>query len=159
MRKTIKYPALIFLFSIISSDICQPVSITVSGDWSETIDVSDLQSGAGSDLIDTYESASDQVDIDINIGGSGQWQVDVRKTDTNWHSNFQLSVVRTADGQGTGNISGGTSYQEVTDTDQIFFEGSKNRTNIGAQLKLSGVSVQIPPDTYTTTIYYTVSEG
>ena len=157
MRITTKFLILLIIFVSITiwEKIQAAISITVTGSWTQTIDASDLQAGAGSDLIDTYESASDAVSIDISQTG-GDWRVDVKKVDTNWHSNFQLSVRRTSSGTGSGTISGGTSYQEVTDTDQSFFNGTKSRDGINVQLKLSGVSVQIPPDTYSTTVYYTV---
>ena len=136
----------------------QALDITVTGSWSRTIDALDLQSGAGSDLNSSYESAADAVSINISAttGASDAWRVDVRKTDTNWHNNFYLYVQRTSDGTGSGSISGGGSYQEITDTDQSFFSGSGDRSDIDFQLKLTGVSLQISPDTYTTTIYYTV---
>jgi len=129
--------------------------ITATGSWSETIDASDLVAGAGSDLIGTYESNSDQIVLDIDVG-RGNFRVDVSKINTNWHSDFQLYVRRTSDGTGDGEISGGTSYQEITDTYQSFFTFKKDRTGINLQLKLSGVSVQVAPDTYTTTAYYTI---
>lgn len=129
-------------------------NLTLTGSWSETIDALDLQAGAGSDLIDTYESASNE--ISIQIVSPANWRVDVRKSDITWHSNFQLYVRRTSDGTGGGSISGGTTYQEVTDTDQSFFTGNKNRNSVDVQLRLTGVSIQIPPGTYTTTVYYTV---
>ena len=129
--------------------------ITVTGSWSETIDASDLVAGAGSDLIGTYESNSDQIVLDIDVG-RGNFRVDVSKINTNWHSDFQSYVRRTSDGTGDGEISGGTSYQEITDTYQSFFTFKKDRTVINLQLKLSGVSVQVAPDTYTTTAYCTI---
>lgn len=132
-----------------------PISITVTGSWSENINASDLQAGAGSDLISTYESATDAVSIDVTET-SGNWAVDVKKIDTHWHSNLHLHIKRTSDGTGSGSISGGGAYQEVTDTDQSFFNGSGDRSNVNIQLKLTGVSVQVTPDTYTTTVYYTV---
>ena len=140
---------------VCSGGICWAISITATGSWSETIDASDLQAGAGSDLISTYESAADTVSIDITAT-SGNWGLDVKKIDTNWHSNLHLHVKRTSDGTGSGTISGGDSYQEVTDIDQSFFSGNSDRSNVNVQLKLTGVSIQVPPDTYTTTIYYTV---
>ena len=134
-----------------------PISITVTGSWSETINASDLQAGAGSDLISTYESAAAAGWINITET-SGNWAVDVKKVDTNWHSNLHLHIQRTSDGNGSGSIAGGVSYQELTDIDQSFFSGSDDRSNVNVQLKLTGVSIQVPPDTYTTTIYYTVSD-
>ena len=133
------------------------INITVTGSWSETIDASDLQDGAGSDLIDTYESIADAVSISISgtTGASDNWRVDVKKLDTNWDSSFHLYVKRTSNGTG-GSVSGGTAYQELTDVDESFFSGSDDVSGIDIQLKLSGVSVQIPPDSYMTTVYYTV---
>ncbi len=138
----------------------QSTTITVTGNWSVTIGSSDLVSGAGSDLTNFYESTADAVIIDVDVAGAGEWSVDVKKVDSNWHSNFQLFVKRTSDGSGPGSgyISGGTSYQEVTDTNQSFFSGAYDRSDIDIQLKLDNVSVQIPADTYTTTVTYTVTD-
>ena len=148
---------MIFLFCIISADTCRSVAIEVTGDWSETIDVNDLQSGPGSDLVSSHESASDVGVVDIT-GTTTTWDVDVKKTDSNWHASFTLNVRRTSDGSGAGSISGGTSYHEITDTDSTFFSGNKNRSNIDLQLQLTGAPVQITPDTYTTTVSYTITE-
>jgi len=142
---------------ICSGGICWAISIAVTGNWSETIDSTDLQDGAGSDLISTYESAINAVSIDISAT-VGNWGLDVKKTDTNWHSDLHLHVKRTTDGTGSGSISGGGTYQDVTDTDQNFFSGFLDRSMINIQLELTGVSIQVPPDTYTTTVYYTVSD-
>lgn len=157
MKRVTKFLILLVMFGLIATGEKgeAAVSITVSGSWSLSIDASDLVAGAGSDLIGTYQSNSDQIVLDIDVG-KGNFRVDVSKINTNWHSDFQLYVRRTSDGTGSGKISGGTSYQEVTDTYQSFFTFKKDRTGINLQLKLSGVSVQVAPDTYTTTVYYTV---
>lgn len=158
MKNTVRHIVLLLLFLLIfTGGICWAADIKSIGSWSETIDSLDLQAGPGSDLIGTYESASNQ--IKINVESTNEyWRVDVRKSDTNWHSNFQLSVRRTSDGTGNSPVSGGTSYQEITDIDQSFFNGHRQRTDIDVQLKLTGISIQIPPDTYTTTVNYTVVE-
>jgi len=136
----------------------QALDISVSGSWSWTINANDLISGAGSNLKSSYESDSNAVSINISgaTSDTDKWRVDVSKIDTYWPSNFTLYIKRTSDGVGSGSISGGTSYQGITGGDQSFFSGSGTRSGITAQLKLSGMSLQIPPDTYTTTIYYTV---
>lgn len=154
--KKIPLPVLLACL-ICSGGICWAISITATGSWPETIDSDDLQAGAGSDLISTYESAADAVTIDISAT-VGDWGLDVKKIDTNWHSNLHLHVKRTSDGDGLGSISGGDAYQEVTDTDQSFFSGNDDRSSITVQLKLTGVSIQVPSDAYTTTVYYTVSD-
>jgi len=141
------------LFLLISNGAVS-IEITSTGDWSLTIDENDLINGAGSDLNSTYESTTYQVSLTI-LGTSGSWRVDVRKVNTNWHSDLHLWVRRTGDGSGDS-VWDGTVYQDLTGTDQPFFTGSDDVSAITVQLKLSGMSVQVPPDTYTATLYYTV---
>jgi len=136
------------------------ISISAVGTWSETVDQADLAGAPGSNLNTTYESATDQVSIDISgtvpAPPADNWRVDVKKTDTTWHSDLHLHLKRTSDGTGPGTISGGSSYLEVTDTYAEFFGGANDRTGIYLQLKITGVSVSVPANTYSTTIYYTV---
>lgn len=133
------------------------ISITVTGNWSETIDKNYLLSGAGSDLQSTYTSASGQVSIDIKgtKGTNDAWRIDIRKVDNNWNDNLNPYVMRTSDGKG-GSVSGGTSYQEVTDINTPFFSGSGKVKGINVQLRLTGASIQIRPSSYSTILYYTV---
>lgn len=137
------------------------ISIDATGDgWAETIDAADLQAGAGSDLVGAYESATDAGSLTISgtAGNDDAWRVEVRRTDsTNWHSNFILSVKRTGDGSGDGAITGGTGYQKISnESNDTFFSGAGDRSGIPLQFKLGGMSLQVPPATYSTTITYTV---
>jgi hypothetical protein len=158
LRKTIILTALIFLcVSILFDGEAASVTIGVTGDWSEIIDASDLQAGPGSDLNPTYTSPNQQVGITIRQTNL-PWVVNVNKSDTNWHPDFQLGIRRTTDGNGPGSISGGTAWIPITDMPREFFTGARQRMNIGAQLEVTGVSIRIPPGLYTTTIYYTVVE-
>jgi len=141
---------------ICSAGICWAIVIKVTGNWSVDIGASNLQAGAGSDLWPTYES-TDPITIDITET-VGDWAVVVKKIDGDWHTNLHLFVKRTSDGTGSVSISGGSSYQEVTDTDQPFFNGNGDVTGVNVRLQLTGVSIQVPPDEYRTTIYYTVSD-
>ena len=133
------------------------ISITVTGAWVETIDKNDLLYGAGSALQSAYTSVSGQVLIDISgtSGSTDAWRIDIRKVDSNWNNNLHPYVMRTSDGTG-GSVSGGASYQEVTDINTSFFSGSGDVTGIKVQLRLTGVSVQIPLSSYSAVIYYTV---
>jgi hypothetical protein len=137
---------------------CDAIDIVVTGSWALTIDASNLTGGAGTDLIDTYESASNQVTVTISgtTGDSDNWRVDVKRTDSTWHNDFTLSVKRTGDGAGGGSISGGTAYQAVGTSDSAFFSGAGDRSDVPVQLELSGVSVQVAPNTYSTSVTYTV---
>lgn len=150
--------AIVFLVAITGESLRAQISVAVTGDYSETIDAIDLQSGAGSDLIDSYESSTTAVSSDISgtAGVGDNWRVDIKKSDTTWDSNLYLDVKRTTDGTGSGSISGGIAYQEITDIDLEFFGGDADRADVKIQLRLRGVSVQILPDTYSTTVYYTV---
>jgi len=132
------------------------IDFMATGEWSRTIGAGDLQAGAGSDLVSTYESAETAALLTISNTGGALWRVDVRRTDTTWHGNFTLLLRRTGDGTGGGPISGGTAYQAIGETNAEFFSGTGDRTNIPVQFKLAGMSVQVPPNTYATTITYTV---
>jgi hypothetical protein len=135
------------------------IDISISGDWTKTIDWGDLSAGAGSDLTGIHESASDQGVISIanTTGSSDAWRVDVSRTDTNWPGDFALYVKRTSDGTGNGGtISGGYAYQEVTTSSASLFSGTGNWSGIDICLKLTGVSLSVAPNTYSTTITYTL---
>ena len=136
----------------------QAIDIGASGGWTETIDENDLQSGAGSNLIDTYESVTNASTANISncTGDSDNWRVDVRRFDSIWDGDFTICVKRTSDGTGTGSISGGLSYIEVTTTYVEFFSGAGNRDNIDLQYELTGMSVSALSDNYSTTVVFTV---
>lgn len=161
MTRIIRHIWLVLLLALVVIGVTSHASISitlVSDGWLEIIDKSDLIAGAGTDLISTYESTSDQVSINISGTTSGEdnWRVDVKRVDTDWHNDLSLYAQRTSNGSGGGTISGGSQYMAVTTGDQTFFSGRGDRTGIEVQLKVSGVSIQIPPGTYTTTLYYTV---
>ena len=67
-----------------------------------------------------------------------------------------LYVKRTGDGSGSGAVHGGSSYVVVETSDTDFFEGSGDRTDITVQYKVSGISINVPPGTYSTVITFTV---
>ncbi len=150
--------ALAALFALVTCVPAGAINITVTGAWAETVDEADLEAGPGSDLNSIYTSDADEVVIDITgtSGSDDNWRVDVKRSDTTWHEDLVLWVARTNDGNGDGAISDGTTYQQVTTSDTVFFSGSGNRTTIYIQEKLSGVSAQMFADNYATTIIYTV---
>jgi hypothetical protein len=148
---------LVTILTLSSVSHAEAQDISAVGGWTETIDSSDLVSGAGSDLAGTYESNADATTIDITH--DPQWRVDIHRTDTNWSLDFTLYARRTSDGSGSGSISGGTSYMEITTVGTQFFTGSENRSGIDAQYQLTGMSVGVSPDTYSTTVTYTVVDN
>ena len=133
-------------------------NVSVTGNWQETIDVTDLQGEGGSPLNGSYESSVDQVDIDIRGKGVNDWILYVKRIDNTWHSDFRLKIKRTSNGDGKGSISGGTSYFNITKTDKEFFIGYKKRRNINAQVKLKLRADVIVGGMYDTTVIYTVTD-
>jgi len=125
-----------------------PVSqLNIDGEW--IFDITDYpQPVPGNDLKNEYESPTGGfINMDITGSAGANWQVTVRRTDGTWiPASFTLSVRR-----GTG------SYVVIDTTDKVFTTGSDNISNIPLQCRLQGVSVQIPPATYDTTVTYTVA--
>lgn len=157
MRKGFTIVILIFGIIFLAGK-AEAIDITAVGSWNLSITSADLVAEAGSDLKSDYESAADAISISISAtaGASDYWRIDVKKVDTNWQGNLILYIKRTSNGTG-GSVSGGAAaYQEVTDSNTSFFSGSDDVNGVKAQLKLSGVSIQVPIDTYTTTVYYTI---
>jgi hypothetical protein len=160
-KKTIKH------FMILKTAVCAIVcaitipvsvrsqSISVTGTWSLLLDQTMLQAGAGSNFIDPIVSAVSQAHIDISPRSYGRtWDVYVRKQDTYWDNSLHIDIRR----QPYANIIGGLTFFEVTDTDQQFFYSDlrKKTNNVQIQFQLRGASVSLTPNTYTTTIVYTL---
>jgi len=135
------------------------IDIYATGGWTNlVINSSHLRGGAGSDLADSFESDANATMIDI-IGTSDAgdiWEVQIRKSAPSWVSDATLSVERTGDGSGAGLIDEGTSYIAVGESDVTFFSGSGNRTNVPIRYKISGLSIMVPPGTYSALITFTV---
>lgn len=136
----------------------QAIDLTTAGSWTRIITTSDLQGGAGSDLIASYTSAVSEVSLSITgtTDAADNWRIDVRRTDDTWHDNLTLRIRRTSDGIGPGFVTGGDAYQAITLIDAPLFSGAGDRTGVTLQLQLSGMSVNVPAATYSTTITYTV---
>lgn len=152
--KILKNILFIMIFLFVSMSHSQTIKVT--GSWEVFIDETDLQGGPGTDLNPTYTSLVDQIDVDCHAQSGHDYQVDVRKSDSNWDNSMKLWIRRTGDGNGGGWLLGGTVYQQITDSDQQFWQGGKNKTSIPLQFELRDVSVQIAPDVYTTTIWFTI---
>lgn len=145
----------LFLALVAAPLAVDAITIAVVGDWTQTLGALDLVAGPGSDFPAAVESNSDQGAISIG-GAAGSWRVDVKKTDSVWHGDLALEVRRTSDGTGSGSISGGLSYLEVTGLDTTFFQGDADRSAVDVQLRISGVSAALGVATFATTVTYTV---
>ena len=131
------------------------VGISVFGQWQISIGSENLINGAGSDLRREFESSLDAFSVDIT-GKPGRWRVEVRLGKAAWHDQLNLSIRRTGDGTGGGTVSGGREYQVLLNRNEVFFSGDDDKAGVPVQLKLTGVSLQIPPRVYRAKVWYTV---
>jgi len=126
------------------------------GAWLETISSADLESGPGSDLVDSRTSLADQASLDVWNTGGATWQVVVSRTDAHWPTGARLWARRTSAGTGCDPVSGGEAFQEVFALDQVLFSGTDDCLGITVQLRLTGLSLDIAPDAYLTAVAYRV---
>jgi len=137
------------------------ISIAAVGGWSQIVTAMDLQGAGGSDLNPIYTSNVSQTVIAVvgTQSNISNWRVDVRRSAGIWVDDLKISIKRSSEGFGGGNIFGGTSYQVIGTTDSVMFSGSGDRSDIHIQLQLSGVSTAtIFAAAYSTMITYTVVE-
>lgn len=156
--KIVKCMFLVYVFMI------QPLSaldLEVTGDWTNTLDVSDLKNGIGSNFTSPQLSANNQTILEIMncIDDSDNWQINVRRSDSNWHPNLVMQVKRRSDGRGSGTITDGGAWRDITESDQYFFSGSGDRTKIKIKYRVQNVTMEIPVGTKMTTIHYTVIDN
>ena len=157
MRRVAGKAVRFLIAAFVAWHLAQAADITIIGNWSLMIGAADLQGGPGSDLNPSYQSAANQITMDVTTRGQWTWRVDVNRIDSGWNAAFQLFIRRTNNGtSGNGSVSGGTAYLQITTTSQTFVTGQGDRRGITLQERLDGVSVSVPPATYTTTIQYTV---
>lgn len=136
-------------------------TLSSAGNWVQNISSSDLTFGAGSDLTDTYTSVTAATTLEVSecAGETEEWQISIKRVDQIWDGGrFVLAVKRTSVGVGAGTITGGdSSFQEVTTSDALFITGQGNRSGITIQYQLTGVSIQILPDNYSTVVEFTLT--
>jgi hypothetical protein len=122
-----------------------PVSaadINLSGDWTANVNAGDLIAGAGTDFRSPIESDSYQTTIDITNTGGAPWMLSVQRMISTLPAGVTLAVRRTTGGSGGGAISGGEGYLTLSSSEQQLFYGSGDRTGIGLQFRVDGVSIQ-----------------
>jgi hypothetical protein len=149
-----------FCTAVVTLFLCglaQGAGITAIGGWLQMLNTSFLLAGAGSNLQSSVVSIAGSTVIDLS-GAGGSWTVRARLSPGLWDSNVTLQVRRASDGIGLGSSSivGGESFIDVTTTDTLFFTGKGNRTGVALQYRLTGLSCQVPPGTYTAPVIFTV---
>lgn len=146
-------------------------NISANPGWSVSVPASSINE-AGLDYSLSPNSLSNQTLISVtSIPGSfgaGSYQVFVQKADVVWNANLKLNVLRTGAGTGSGffgggSINGGLSEIELSNNAQLFFSGNagffgSSRTNVPIQYQITGLTVLIPAQSYSTTVIYTVTD-
>jgi hypothetical protein len=126
-----------------------------------TISPSDITE-AGNDYPAAYNSNVNQTLLTINPTSNGKTiYVYVTRNDIAWHNNLTLKIKRTSSGtnNNTSISSGGLSYQTITNAQSPvtpLFTCTGTFVNIPFQYELTGISVVLPVQSYSTTIMYTV---
>jgi hypothetical protein len=132
---------LVLIIFITVAKYAEGIEISVASSWNLAIDDRYLRWGI---LQNRYESDIDGVNITISNSDGGRWKLYVRRNDINWHSDFVLKLRR------------GRNEVTVETTNKEFLEG-KGDASYRIQVILEGVSLQISPDTYVTTVIYTIT--
>jgi hypothetical protein len=162
--KNIKVLLLSVLLFMFGGNVFSQATITVKGNWTKRVK-DDKVSDAGNDFKNSLYSGSNRTRIRVRKTPTSSlfpWRVDVRQDNITWDSRLVLSVKRTDDGDpitSGGTISGGTTFQTLSNIDQSFFSGTGSRKNIHVQYRVSGVTVLLPAGVwYEATIVYTLTE-
>ncbi|MDO9265249.1 MAG: hypothetical protein Q7U02_14865 [Desulfosalsimonadaceae bacterium] len=135
----------------------EAIDLSASGGLMRIVNASHLVAGAGSNLHTTFDdSAATSLSIVDTSGSSDHWRIDVRRSDATWHNALGLYVKRISDGSGSGTVTGGLSHVEISGTEVEFFSGEGDRTGLFLSYELTGMSVAVSPNTYSTTVIFTI---
>lgn len=151
---------ILIAFLVISNSLfSQGLAITVTGDWSPVINISE----AGNDYPIHYESLSSQTLLTINPKNMiKDIYVYVTRNDIVWNSSLTLKIRHTSTNM---NIRGGVDYQTITNVTPPssvpnlvaeLFTYSGTAISVPLQYEITGISVLLPVDSYSTIITYTV---
>jgi hypothetical protein len=126
--------------------------LTAIGGWNENAH-GNVTAGVG--LQSTVESTPGATALTIS-NTTGGWTLRIRRGVGAWNDDLKLFVRRSSAGIGSGTISGGEAYVEVTAGDVAIFSGSDDRSSIALQYKLTGLSHNVSPNVYTASLLFTV---
>ena len=153
----------ILISSILITSLCFGQRINVRGtNWNNTFQASDISS-AGSDYKAFYESKTNQHKITFSSKPRNNYTdnyryfaLSIHKEDINWHPNLRLEVKRTGGSTNGHTLYYGDYYRSITNNSSIFFYSYGSTKNVPIQYKISGISVLLPAENYSTRIVYTI---
>ena len=170
--------ALFFLFCLMTNIIhvkAQSISV-IGNNWQ--VPIPDITI-AGADYAGTYESAEDLFTLNgtlPNLLATDKVQVLVNFQPINWNNNLQIQIKRIGGRSLIGGICllcssqivGGQNYTPLLSSSFLLFSiqtagvlgigNSLSFSEVKTQLKLSGVSVTLPADSYEGTVIFTISQ-
>lgn len=155
MKKVHGPPILFIAFSLFAC-VSQGANLTVSGNWTNDLDVHDLEGRAGTDFRMPIES--DPSVVSVSVDGQSSWSVSVRISNISLPNGATLSVRRVNGGTCGYNVNGGAEYLLVGNQDQALFSGVGSCSNIGLQLMIDGLSILHGPGMLNAELVYTVQE-
>jgi len=129
--------------------------LILSGAWTERLTALRLAPVAGSKLQGHIESFSGATVLSIS-NAPGHWTLRAHLSGAESQNGVAIYIKRTSNGGGSGAISGGESYVQLTTAETELFRGEGSRRNISLQFKLAGFSAHVLPATYLSSITYTV---
>ncbi len=142
----------------------QAQKLTVTGNWNLSINSSYI-SDAGVNLATTVLSPTNVTIIDVDVQPRNSYnrqyksqRVLVQKVDNVWNVGLTLWCKRTITVTNP-NITLGTNFQQITNNSLLFFNTVGEQFNIPIQYQLSGLSLLIPANNYSTTILYTLLDN
>ncbi|MBD3336071.1 MAG: hypothetical protein GF355_11205 [Candidatus Eisenbacteria bacterium] len=133
------------------------VDLALLGSWAAEVEPEGPGAGAAG-AAGGRESSADEVVLSIHNtrGPNDAWRLDVRRSDTKWTDHLTLWVKVTSAGTGEGSVNRRAHYQEITTGDTPLCSGTGDRNGVCIQLRLTGMSPEVPPDRYLSSIVYTV---
>ncbi len=137
----------------------QHAAVSVTGSWDKSFNELDI-TDEGNDYAGTYESMAAQTVITITSNNQHK-PITVyvnKKIDVTgeWHPNLDLQIKRTDNNN--NNSTGGLAFQTITDNNSVFFYTKGWENKVPIQYRINGISVLLPVQDYTTTIYFTVTQ-
>jgi hypothetical protein len=147
----------IAILAVSNSLYSQRVDIAVIGNWMKAIDASDI-SDAGNDYASAYTSNIDQTKITIIPKNYNKTNiVYIHKEDIAWNAALTLKIRRTSGGTYVyTNINDGLIFQTITNNDAYFFNCQGPYVDVNLQYQITGISVLLPVQSYSTTVMFTV---
>ena len=116
-----------------------------------------LQAGAGTDFNSPVTSDVLIAVLAISNTGGASWTLQIARegNEMQWPASVSVALKRSG-GSAEAGISDGLSYQSLTSDPQTFFSGTGDYATVEIFLRLDGVTVSTPHESFSLTIRYSI---